>query len=76
MTREIRKRKAQGIFSLFNLESESSPNIVERKLGTFEGVKQVTVDYVTDTVLVDFDPETVTTDVIRSYLQELAQKGR
>jgi copper chaperone CopZ len=75
MTREIGQCKAHAIFSLFNLGCESSPSIVERKLRTYEGIKRVTVDYVTDTVLVDFDPEILTTDVIRSYMTKLAQTG-
>ena len=75
MTREIGQSKAQAIFSLFNLGCEPSPSIVEHKLRTYEGIKRVTVDYVTDTVLVDFDPEIVTADVIRSYMTKLAQTG-
>lgn len=58
---------------MFNLGCMSCPNAVERKLKKFQGIKQVTVDYVTDTVLVDFDPEVITTDAIRTYMMKLGQ---
>jgi Cu+-exporting ATPase len=65
--------KAQAIFSLFNLGCLSCPNIVERRLRKFEGIKRVAVNYVTDTVLVDFDPEVVTTEAIRTYMTKLGR---
>lgn len=67
------QRKAQAIFSLFNLGCMSCPNTVERKLRKFQGIKRVTVDYVTDTIVLDFDPEVVTTDAIRTYMMKLGQ---
>jgi len=75
MTKETGQRKAQAIFSLFNLGYASIPNTVERKLKVFEGIKRVTVDYVTDTILVDFDPEIVTTDAIRSYMTKWGKRS-
>lgn len=39
----------------------------------FEGIKRVAVNYVTDTVLVDFDPEVVTTEAIRTYMTKLGR---
>lgn len=73
MTRETGQRKAQAIFSLFNLGYEPFPKTVERKLKAYEGIKRVTTDYVTDTILVDFDPGIVTTDTIRSYLTRMGK---
>jgi len=72
-TRTRRQVKAQAIFSLFNLGCISGSNIVERKLEEFQGVKRVTVDYVTETVLVNFDPEVVTTEAIRIYMMKLGK---
>jgi copper chaperone CopZ len=69
------RRKAQAILSLINLGCISRPNAVERKLKKFQGVQQVAVDYVTDTVLVDFDPEVITTDAIRTYMMKLGQNN-
>ena len=71
--RTSQQRKAQAIFSLFNLGCMSCSNIVEHKLRKFHGIKRVTVDHVTDTVLVDFDPEVVTTQAIRTYMTKLGQ---
>ena len=51
----------------------SCSNIVEHKLRKLHGIKRVTVDYVTDTVLVDFDPEVVTTQAIRTHMTKLGQ---
>ncbi len=71
--RTSQQSKAQAIFSLFNLGCMSCTNIVEHKLRKFHGIKRVTVNYVTDTVLVDFDPEVVTTEAIRTYMTKLGQ---
>ena len=76
MTARTRKQaKAQAIFSLLNLGCVPCSHIVEGKLEEFQGVKRVTVDYVTGTVLVNFDPDVVTTEAIRTYLMKLGQNN-
>jgi copper chaperone CopZ len=62
---------AKAIFSLFNLGCSACSGIIERRLRKLSGINGVTVDYVTDTVLVDYDPATITTDEIRRFLGKL-----
>ena len=68
--------KAHGIFSLFNLGCVPCSSIVEDKLKKLHGVKKASVDYVTDTVQVDFDPRLLTGDAIRAFLINLGQSTK
>jgi copper chaperone CopZ len=70
------QRKAEAIFSLFNLRCVSCSNVVESKLKKLHGIKKVSVDCVTDTVHIEFDPTLVTTDAIRAFLTKLGQKSK
>jgi len=45
--------------------------MIERKLRKVSGIKNVTVNYVTDTVLVNYDPGRVTTEDIRAFMKKL-----
>lgn len=67
------QRKGQAIFSLFNLGCIPRSKMVESKLKRLHGIRRVSVDYVTDTVHVDYDPGLVTADAIRSFLGKLGQ---
>jgi copper chaperone CopZ len=73
MRKASERTRAHAIFSLVNLGCASCPNIIERKLRTFEGIKKVAVNYVTDTLLLDYDPKTVTIDAIRAHITKLGQ---
>lgn len=68
---ENKRPRAQAIFSLFNLGCSSCSAIVERKLKKLAGIKNVTVNYVTDTVLVKYDSSQVTTEEIRTFIRKL-----
>lgn len=70
------QRNGEAIFSMFNLGCVSCSNIVEGKLKELHGIKNVEVDYVTDTVHVDFDPGLVTVDAIRAFLAKLGQNNK
>jgi copper chaperone CopZ len=65
------KPSAKAIFSLFNLGCSGCSGIIERKLRKVSGIKNVTVNYVTDTVLVNYDPGRVTTEDIRAFMKKL-----
>jgi copper chaperone CopZ len=68
---EDQRPKAQSIFSLFNLECSSRSGVIEHKLKKLAGIKNVTVNCVTDTVLVDYDPRQLTTEQIRASIRKL-----
>lgn len=64
-------KTAEGIFSLFNLGCSGCSGIIEGRLKKLSGVKDVTVNYITDTVQVSYDPIKITTDDIRQFLKKL-----
>lgn len=73
MTATTLKSKASGnaIFSLFNLGCSSCSGIIERKLKRLPGIRDVVVNYVTDTVFVNYDPTRVTSEEIRTFMKKL-----
>jgi hypothetical protein len=64
---QTEKRSAETIFSLFSL-SCSSWFAIEPRLMKLKGVEDVVVDYVTNNVLVRFDPDKLTIQDIRELL--------
>lgn len=62
---------AEAIFSLFTLGCSGCSGIIERKLKKLNGIKDVNVNYITDTVQVNYDPRRVTTEEIRDFLKKL-----
>jgi hypothetical protein len=64
------ERTAAAIFTLFNLP-RSSYSRIEPTLKRLKGVREVSVDYVTNNVLVRFDPAQLTTHDIRGLLQKI-----
>ncbi len=57
--------------SIFSLGYSSSRGTIERQLRKLAGIKLVTANYVTDTVLVDYDPTQLTIEQIRAFLRKL-----
>lgn len=72
---ENKQLRAQAIFSIFNLGCSSCSVIIERKLRKLAGIKNVSVNYVTDTVLVNYDPRRLTTEEIRSFIRGLGYEA-
>ncbi len=70
-TRETTRNKVGGkaIFSLSNVSSP--PSIIEGKLRKLSGVKDATVNCVTNMVLVYYDPEQLDSQDIRTFLRRL-----
>jgi P-type Cu+ transporter len=63
---------AEAIFSLFNLGCSSCSRMVEGRLRKLHGITNVNVDYVTDTVVVGYDPKRLTTDDIRAFMKKVS----
>jgi Cu+-exporting ATPase len=68
---ENQRLKADAIFSLFNLGCSSCSGIVERKLRRLDGIKNVTVNNVADTVSVNYDPQQLNSEEIRLFIRKL-----
>jgi len=75
MTVAATKNKPAGkaIFSLFNLGCCSCAAVIESRLKKLPGMIDVTVNYVTDTVLIIYDPTRLTVDAIRTFMKKLGQ---
>lgn len=77
VTGEVQDETAgQAIFSLFNLGCSSCSRVIERKLKKLAGIKNVTVNYVTDTVFVGYDPRLLSTEQIRASIRKLGYEAR
>jgi copper chaperone len=48
----------------------SCKSIVERQLTNESGIKRIDVDYMTDSVMVEFDPSVITKDEIKGRLEK------
>jgi copper chaperone CopZ len=72
---EKQQPKAHAIFSLFNLGSSSCSGTVERKLKKLAGIKNVSVNNVTDTILVNYDPQQLNTEEIRLFVRKLSYEN-
>jgi len=69
------KESANAIFSLFNLGSSSRSAIIEPKLRNLRGIDNAVVNYVADTVSVNYDPEQLTTKDIRTFIRKCVTKS-
>jgi copper chaperone CopZ len=66
------RARAEAIFSLFNLGCSSCSGIIEGRLKELHGITNVNVNYVTDTVVVRYDPKRLTTDDIRAFMKKVS----
>ena len=64
---------AEAVFSLFNLGCSSSHRLIEGRLRELQGITNVSVDYVTGTIVVGYDPKRLTTDDIRAFMKKASQ---
>ena len=63
------KREANAIFSLFHVD-RSSTSKIELRLRKVSGIRNVTVDFVANTVLVSYDPDQITIQDIREFVEK------
>lgn len=60
----------KAYFKVVGMYCISCKSIVERQLKNEGGVKRINVDYMTDSVIVEFDPSMITKEEIKSRLEE------
>ncbi len=56
---------------IFSLGYSASRGTIERQLKSLAGIESVRANYVTDTILVDYDPSQLTIEQIRAFLIKL-----
>jgi copper chaperone CopZ len=59
------------ILAIANAHCSYCSHVIEKKVAKMPGVKDVSVSYLTDKVLVQYDPEKVTTYEIRQSIKKL-----
>lgn len=74
--KQVQKVKASAIISLANVGCSALPTLIERELKNLHGIERVEVDYITDSVLVNFDPTTMSIEEVREYMKKLSLRYR
>jgi copper chaperone len=57
-------------FKVVGMYCISCKSIVERQLKHERGIKRIAVDYMTDSIIVEFDPSIITIEEIRGRLEK------
>jgi copper chaperone len=60
----------RALFKVVGMYCTSCKPIVEKQLKDEIAVKSINIDYMTDSVIVDFDPSLITTEEIKSRLEK------
>lgn len=64
----------KAFFKVVGMYCSSCKPIVEKQLKGQDSVKRIDIDYMTDSVVVDFDPSAITRDEIKRRLEESGYK--
>ena len=64
----------KAFFKVVGMYCTSCKPIVEKQLKDEEGVKKIDIDYMTDSVVVEFEPTLITMDEIRQRLERSGYK--
>lgn len=65
---------ARGIFRIVNFSCSSCLSIIRRSLNKIDGIQAVGINYITDKVYVDYDPEKVTPEQIKRAISKAGYK--
>jgi copper chaperone len=60
----------KAYFKVIDMYCISCKSIVEKQLTNESGVKRIDVDYMTDSVMVEFDPSVITKEEIKERLEK------
>jgi copper chaperone len=58
----------KAYFKVVGIHCISSKSIVERQITNESGIKRIDVDYMTDSVIIEFDPSVITKEEIKGTL--------
>jgi Cu+-exporting ATPase len=64
----------KALFKIVGMYCITCKPIVEKQLKDEEAVKRIEVDYMTDSVIVEFDPSIITKEEIRNRLERSGYK--
>ncbi len=60
----------RALFKVVGMYCTNCKPIVEKQLKDEKGVKRINIDYMTDSVIVDFDPSLITNEQIKNRLEK------
>lgn len=64
----------KALFKVVGMYCISCKPIVEKQLKNEEAVKKIDIDYMTDSVIVEFDPSLITKEEIKNRLEKSGYK--
>lgn len=64
----------KALFRVVGLYCTSCKPIIEKQLKDENGIKRINIDYMTDSVVVEFDPSILTKDKIKKILDKSGYK--
>ena len=67
-------RTEKALFKVVGMYCSTCKPIVERQLRDEEAVKKIDIDYITNSVIVKFDPSVMTKEEIKNRLEESGYK--
>jgi Cu+-exporting ATPase len=66
--------KARGVFRILNMDCTSCTRAISRTLYKLDGVIDVSFNYITDKIYVEYDPEKVTMDDVKKTVKKIGFK--
>jgi len=66
--------KARGVFRILNMDCTSCTRAISRTLYKLDGVIDVSFNYISDKIYVEYDPEKVTMDDIKKAVKKIGFK--
>ena len=64
----------KALFRVVGMYCASCKPVVEKQLKSEEGIKKISLDYMTDSVVVEFDPVLITKEQIKKKLEKSGYK--
>jgi copper chaperone len=68
------EKMEKAIFKVIGMYCSSCKPIVEKQLKNKQGVKKIGIDYMTDSVIVEFDPSLISKQEIKNKLERSGYK--
>lgn len=67
-------KRARGIFRILNINCSTCTKAISKTLYKIDGVIEVSFNYITDKVYVEYDPEKTSIDKIKKAIRKIGFK--
>ncbi len=67
-------RRAKGVFRILNIDCSTCAKAISKTLYKIDGVIEVSLNYITDKVYVEYDPEKTSIDRIKNAIRKIGFK--